>query len=442
MRRALLTGLLFVAVSGAESLYADQTRPGQQPRVISAPAGAAVHTPQGAEPIGPPRIGRIIIDGAERTDLDVIADLIRLAPGDVLTVDRLARASRRLSELPIASEMRMQYQPGERGSADLMIAVEEKRLLPDWWKGWAVVIGEAIFKDGVNIDIAGPLGRGEVWEVGTRWRRERPRLQLGLEIPAGRLPGVLSVEGLWERQTYRPGSTGDGPLLEERERTLGLSLADWANPGLRWQAGSGFSQFDDASFVAVQGGLERRLLKERLALMVNAGHWFSVDGTGGFSVGDISADWRSRVPTGRPMPFWTAWIGYSATTADAPLAKWPGASTGKGRNAILRAHKLLEHNVVTGEAFGRQLFFASAEYERPFYTHELGTAAFAVFADTARAWDRIYSPLPSPLHVDVGFGIRLRAPGFGGAIRMDYARGLRDGRSAVSTAWVSEWPRR
>ena len=97
MRRALLTGLLFVAVFGAESLVADQTRSGQQPRVISAPAGAAVQPPRGAEPSGPPRIDRIVIEGAERTDLDVIADLIRLAPGDMLPVDRLARASRRLS---------------------------------------------------------------------------------------------------------------------------------------------------------------------------------------------------------------------------------------------------------------------------------------------------------------------------------------------------------
>ena len=442
MPRAVVAGLLFVAMFGIESLSADQTRPGQQQRVIAAPANGVAQPAQGTETVGPPRIGRIIIEGADRTDLDVIADLIRLAPGDVLTSDRLARASRRLSELPIASEMRVQYQPGERGTADLMIAVEEKSLLPKWWKGWAVVFGEAIFKDGVNIDIAGPLGRGEVWEVGTRWRRERPRLELGLEIPAGRLPGVLSIGGLWEKQTYRPGSTGDGPLVEERERSLGLSLTDWANPGLRWQAGSAFSQFDDASFVALQGGLERRLLQERLALMVNAGHWFSVDGTSGFTVADVSADWRSSAPTGRPMPFWTAWIGYAATTTDAPLAKWPGASTGKGRNAILRAHKLLEQNVVTGEAFGRRLFYASAEYERPFYAHEMGTAAFAVFVDTARAWDRIYSPLPSPLHVDVGFGIRLRAAGFGGAIRMDYAKGLRDGRSAVSTAWVTEWPRR
>ena len=394
------------------------------------------------EEIGEPRIGRITVDGAERTDREVIADLIGLAPGDILTADRLARASRRLAELPIASDMRLQYQPGERGGADLTITVKEKSLFPEWWEGWAVVFGEAIFKDGVNIDIAGPLGRGEVFEVGTRWRRERPRVEFGLEIPAGRLPGVAVVDGLWERQTYRLGSTVDGAVIEEREISLGVGLVDWANYGLRWQAGGGFSQFDTASFVSLQGGLERRLMKERLALMLDVGHWFSADGSRSFSVGDLSADWRSQAPTGRAVPLWSAWVGYSATTADAPLAKWPGASTGKGRNAILRAHKLLEHNVVTGEVFGRRLFYASAEYERPVYSHEMGVLGVAVFVDSARAWERIYSPLPSPFHVDVGFGIRMRAPGFGGAIRMDYAKGLRDGRSAVSTAWVSEWPRR
>jgi hypothetical protein len=259
-------------------------------------------------------------------------------------------------------------------------------------------------------------------------------------MPAGPLPGVLIVDGLWERQTYRVGTATDGPLVEARERRFGVALADWANAQVRWQAGGAFDRFDDRTFVALQGTVEHRLLNDRAALVLTAGHWLGIGETPEFTQVDIVANWRSRLPTGRAAPQWTGLIGYTTSSAAAPLAVWPGASTGKGRNATLRAHKLLEHDIVTGEVFGRRLLYGTVEYERPAYVHDLGTLGVAVFADAARAWDRLVSNRPSPLHVDVGIGLRLRAPGLGGAIRMDYARGLRDGRSAVSTAWMAAWP--
>jgi hypothetical protein len=43
------------------------------------------------------------------------------------------------------------------------------------------------------------------------------------------------------------------------------------------------------------------------------------------------------------------------------------------------------------------------------------------------------------VHWDAGVGLRLRLPG-GGALRIDVARGLRDGRHAASFGWVSGWP--
>jgi hypothetical protein len=41
----------------------------------------------------------------------------------------------------------------------------------------------------------------------------------------------------------------------------------------------------------------------------------------------------------------------------------------------------------------------------------------------------------SPIHVDVGTGIRVRIPGMAGALRIDTARGLRDGASAFTAGW-------
>jgi hypothetical protein len=415
-----------------------QQSPSTEPRNPGAPAPAPVAI---ADAITP-RIGRITFDGLERTDREVILRLIDLQPGALLNASRLSRASRRLGELPIAGDATIEYRPGEQNTADLHLTFDEQTLFPDGWKGWSVVGAEAIFKDHLSVEIAGPLGRGDVWDVGYRWKPERPLVSLALEIPAGPLPGVAVIDGFWERQTYRIGPAAGSPLLEEREIRIGAALADWATPTLRWQAGAAFNRFDDRSYGALQGSLDRRLLSERLALVLELGHWISAGEDDAFSRGNVAANWRSRAPTGRYEPGWTAWLGYTATTARAPLALWPGASTGKGRNAILRAHKLLEEDIVTGEVFGRRLLYSTVEYERPLYVHDMGAVGWAVFVDGARAWDRIFDNGPSPFHVDVGFGIRLRTPGFGGAIRMDYAKSLRDGRSAVSTAWVGSWPSR
>ena len=85
---------------------------------------------------------------------------------------------------------------------------------------------------------------------------------------------------------------------------------------------------------------------------------------------------------------------------------------------MLRAHPLRRDSIITGEVFGRQLIFATTEYEYPFHTrcghgrrrriHRRG-ACVAPSRATA-----------SPFHVDVGTGVRFKA--------------LRHGRSAAISA--------
>jgi hypothetical protein len=40
----------------------------------------------------------------------------------------------------------------------------------------------------------------------------------------------------------------------------------------------------------------------------------------------------------------------------------------------------------------------------------------------------------------VGIGLRLRVAGHAPTLRIDVARGLRDGQSAVSAGWQLPWP--
>ena len=156
-----------------------------------------------------------------------------------------------------------------------------------------------------------------------------------------------------------------------------------------------------------------------------------------FGTGRVTSAWRST--TSRDQPSWSVAAGLAATTAAAPFDVWPGAGTGHARTPLLRAHPLLDAGVITGEAFGRQLVYGSVEYQRPLRTSPAGTVQFVVFADTARAWHGLNDDHPSPLHADLGAGLRVALPGKGGTMRVDVARGLRDGRVALSAGWQVPW---
>jgi hypothetical protein len=60
-----------------------------------------------------------------------------------------------------------------------------------------------------------------------------------------------------------------------------------------------------------------------------------------------------------------------------------------------------------------------------------------VFLDVARATDR---RLPGGAwHADAGAGLRLALPG-SGVVRLDVAKGLRDGATVVSVGWHNQEP--
>jgi outer membrane translocation and assembly module TamA len=90
--------------------------------------------------------------------------------------------------------------------------------------------------------------------------------------------------------------------------------------------------------------------------------------------------------------------------------------------------------------FGRRVTHGSVEYARPL-RHTLGGGlSIAGFVDAAQARQRPNGLGQSPLYVDVGVGVRVRAPGGAGAIRFDVARGLRGGGTTLSAGWGRAWP--
>jgi outer membrane translocation and assembly module TamA len=113
-----------------------------------------------------------------------------------------------------------------------------------------------------------------------------------------------------------------------------------------------------------------------------------------------------------------------------------GAGTGQGRPVLLRAHPLLDEDVVAGPMFGRRVVFQTIEYQHPLKQTLAGAIGMAVFVDAARASGGVVAAAPPASNIDTGVGLRVRLIQ-GGVARLDFARGLQDGRLAFSVGWSS-----
>ena len=157
--------------------------------------------------------------------------------------------------------------------------------------------------------------------------------------------------------------------------------------------------------------------------------------SGAFSAADIRAAWRAG---DRRTIALEGRGGFAAASVRAPLDLWPGAGTGHARTAWLRAHPLLDDGIVAGPVFGREVADASVEATRTIWSGGLFALDAAAFVDAARAWKTLGGD--ERIHVDVGGGVRLRPLGGVGAVTVNFARGLRDGSTAISAGWAAAWP--
>jgi hypothetical protein len=120
---------------------------------------------------------------------------------------------------------------------------------------------------------------------------------------------------------------------------------------------------------------------------------------------------------------------------DAPLALWPGAGTGQGREGLLRAHPLIDDGVIRNAAFGRHVVDGGVEGRRWVQLARRPIRfAPALFLDVARAYHAL-DPQSERWQTDVGGGLRIAIPG-SGVLRIDLAHGLADGRTALSMGWT------
>ena len=376
--------------------------------------------------VGEPVVDLVHVTGLDRTRYQVVARTAGLQPQALLTRAALERARRRLAELPAAQTTRVGYRPARNGRAQVDAVVLERALLPSSAVSLAAIGIRAITDRELNAGLASPSGGGELWTAAWRWWERRPRVSLGLASPAP-FGGVWGVDGFGERQTY----ANAGSTIEEARTHAGFHVSDWTRAGFRWETGVAFDRWRHTGrAVSLAFSGQQRLADDRAVVDARAGAW--TGGVRAWTLG-LRTEWRSQ--TRHEGTVWSGRAGVEAAANGSPLALWPGAGTGQGRDVLLRAHPLLDEGIISRGVFGRRLMHGGAEWRR--WVQPVGKPlriAPAVFVDTARASaglelsDRRWQS-------DAGVGVRIALPG-AGVVRIDLARGLRDGATALSIGWA------
>ncbi|MEO8362526.1 MAG: cysteine peptidase family C39 domain-containing protein, partial [Vicinamibacteria bacterium] len=389
--------------------------------------------------IDEPRIDRIKIDGLIRTHQDVATAALGLHPRDVLTPSRIEHAQRRLGDLPTSGGSKIVYQTTNGGRADVVVSYAEAPLTDRWPILLARFgIGAAVRRE-LEMSINSPTNRGESIDVLWRFAARRPAVSAVLALPRfASLPGIVTLSGLWDRQTYRAARVMDAPTSVETRRRGAIDWTDWVLPALRLGVGTGIDLFDgQRHFVSVRGEAESRLGHDHMALLADGARWTSVNDQPGFTEFGGALAFRSGV-TPRKLTISGRFDVRRASEA-APLAIWPGAGEGPGRPLLLRAPRLVDEGYLSGEAFGRGLLHGTIEAEVQVMNRGLIRAGLAAFTDWAKPRDTVTTSGAAPSIFAIGVGVRLRGIGKT-LIRGDLAIRPGHGGVVVSGGITPPWP--
>ncbi len=390
--------------------------------------------------LGEPVVDLVRIDGIRRVRFQVYADAIDIPHGEVLTLRRQALARRRLAEVPAIRRSAVGYQALADGGAEVRAGVAERPVLDPWP---AVLVSNgvtAIARHRVELTVATPTGAGELWTAGLRWDRAHPQVGLRLDVPFRLgVPGIVTVDGGWERFRFDAGPAPDLELVESR-RYGGLMFGSWLTPALRPQVGVRYDRWSgDRRYVAVSGGVEYRALRDRVTVTSAFEHGGNVASTPSYDRGNLRALWASS--PGLLRAGWSARIGGDLVSRTTPTGLWPVASGELPWAIPLRAHSWVRDGRLPGSTIGRLILHSGLSADLPFHRTGPITFAFGVFVDGAQVADPIRSSSGAQFYVDAGGGLRVGIlDGELGVLRIDLATGLNDRTTAVTVGLHRRWP--
>jgi hypothetical protein len=372
-----------------------------------------------------PTVDLIRIDGLTRTRYRVVERYVGLKTGEVLTRSVLVRARRRLNELP-SGDGTIDFVPLSAGQANVRATVLERAMVPrNVFDVGVIALATAVTRE-VVVPVVSPTGGGEQITADWRFWAHRPLYQVSIAAPA-------PWGGIWKaaaRRERQPFTAAFSPTVHD---SLQLEIADWASGIVRWQIGGGVDRWNERRvFQTAAAGMRVAPAGNRLDARAQLRTWFG----GGSEFGQSEV----RV-LARSSPRLEGFVveidgGVAAVTAAAPADLWFAGDTGRARPLLLRAHPIL----TGGERFrtermGRLFAHESTEVQRWWHAGPFRTG-IATFVDAGLTARRLSGS--SITDVDVGIGLRGAYPGRAGALRLDIARGVRDGNIAISAVYSAD----
>lgn len=376
-----------------------------------------------------PKVSLVDIKGLEHTRYAVVADAIDVPLKSVLTPAAIKLAERRVRELPAVAAARVTFHPAESGHAQIDAALVEHARGPFGYAWWIRAGFDAASGREATATFSNLTGGGDAAGATWRWWEHRPMVSAFYAAP-----GPAAIGGVWRLAASRETQTFGRNPFEETRTSAGMSITRWITDRTHVTTGASVERWTGrAGDVAFAGAIDHWAAASRLRLQADA---TQAVGSHPFATAGLTAALRSTSATDGFVAFGLA--GYRAATGSSPASVWPGADTGHARDVLLRAHPLLDDGIITGGAFGRRLAFATVEAQRWTLLHRVPVRiAPAAFVDAAHA-ARGLAATDARLHVDAGGGLRVAIPG-AGVMRIDVARGVRDGGTVLSAAWDGRW---
>jgi hypothetical protein len=367
-----------------------------------------------------PRIDLVRIDGLAHTRHRVVERLVDANTGSLLTAGTFARTRRRLSELPSAISTRLDYVPGRSGLVEVRGVVVERPLLPTSSISLGMTGLSAAFTREVRFTIGSFTGGGERTTLAWRFWEHRGRIAFGVRAPAI-WGGLWGIDAYQEEQAFTAPSVGAAKV-----RGMRVSQSNWASGFLRWNVDAGMDRWNDLGrFAVAGGGLRVASRRDRLDARLQLNGWLGAER---FATGTASVLLRSS--TERRGVVVVAMTATDLATASTPMDLWPAADTGIVKSTLLRAHPVLSHGRLRVDRLGRRLHTATGEAQRWWRVAGPLRAAAAAFIDVGGITKR--SIAGARADADAGIGVRLSTGILPGTFRIDLARGLRDGATALS----------
>ena len=392
-----------------------------------------------------PRNDLTRIDGLRSSTFSTVSRAIGIGSGELVTTGSLARARRRVGSLPTVQRARVDYRPVRGGDVEVQAAIAERPVLPVSVPDLLVHGVRALVDSRLRIDISNAFRVGEAWLLDWVWQRSRRSAELGFAAP-----DAFGARGVWQLHvadrtlTYRvaTGSVqSDSRTGEDREthRAATMSISDWVTGALQWRLSGSLDAWSGrGAFAGLVAQVQLRGWRDRVALRAARGGWWSVGGDDAFHTMRLHAAVRSKDAR---APFeWSVRSGIAIASDSAPRSQWTAAGNHFATDPLLRAHAAMDDDgVMTAAFFAPRLVHAGVELRRwlkPVGPVQLGAAAFIDAATVSH----VPSTVSTRTALDIGAGLRLRAPALSGAIRADAALGVTDGATALSIGYYPAWP--